>query len=86
MASATLKPKNGFNWMAVSWGGPEEVVSEECSYCEAPIPENSCPLIMYNHDGWTARFCRACQESWWGMKTFDPPEDDDDDWDVQQVP
>jgi hypothetical protein len=72
----TLAPRHGFNWQAVSWGGPDEPVAEECSYCDAPIPDDGVPLILWNEEGWCARFCDACQERWWGMTVPEPFDDD----------
>ena len=74
-----LSPRAGFNWMAVSWGGPNEPVSDTCSYCDAVIPEASAPLILWNRDSWCARFCVACQRTWWGMEIFDDYPDAEDD-------
>jgi hypothetical protein len=54
--------------MAVSWGGPDEPASTTCSYCDAPIPDDDCPLILFNDLGWCARFCRACQVRWFGFQ------------------
>ena len=63
-----LQPSAGFDWSAVSWGGPDELVSETCSYCDAPIAEDDFPLMLWNRDGWCARFCAACQSRWWGVR------------------
>lgn len=69
--------------MAVSWGGPDELVATECSYCDAPIPEDDMPLRIWNEDSWAAVFCRKCQKDWWGMTTFD----DDSDFDeIEPLP
>ena|ERR1700733_8937621 len=73
-----LAPNPGFNWQQVSWGGPDEPQAETCSYCDAPIEEDSVPLMIWNADGWGAQFCDDCQERWWGMETLsDEPEEDD---------
>lgn len=69
---ATLAPREGFDWMQVSWGGPDEPVSFTCSYCDAPLPRDDdddyeVPLILWNAEGWCARFCSECQRKWWGM-------------------
>jgi hypothetical protein len=69
MPGHSLRPREGFNWTAVSWGGPDEVVSETCSYCDAPIPEDDTPLILWNAEGWCARFCLKCCADWWGLLT-----------------
>lgn len=63
-----LLPREGFNWMAVSWGAPDEVAARECSYCDAPIGDAEVPLIMWNSIGWCARFCEGCQRRWWGFR------------------
>lgn len=66
--SFSLVPKPGFNWLAVSWGGPAEPVALACSYCEAPFGEGEMPLILWNPEGWCAQFCEACQLQWWGIE------------------
>ena len=38
MPGHSLQPRAGFNWQAVSWGGPDEVVSEICSVLRRPDP------------------------------------------------
>jgi hypothetical protein len=68
MAGHSLKPAEGFNWTAVSWGGPDERVAEACSYCDAPLHDEEIPLILYNDLGWAARFCEACCRKWWGFR------------------
>jgi hypothetical protein len=40
-----LRPRQGFNWMAVSWGGAYEPPADNCSYCDAPLYGDSVPLI-----------------------------------------
>jgi len=70
--SFKLRPSEGFDWTAVSWGGPDQIVSCECSYCEAPLgepgdPDYEVPLIIWNADGWCAQFCAECCRKWWGM-------------------
>jgi len=72
-----LAPRPGFNWQMVNWGGPNEPASDDCSYCGDEIPEDCVPLILWNKDGWCARFCDHCMATWWGIKTL-PPEPDDD--------
>lgn len=61
-----LTAKRGFNWMQVSWGGPDEPRSERCSYCEAVIAEDDVPLILTSRTGWVAQFCDDCCTKWWG--------------------
>lgn len=69
----TLSPRPGFNWSAISWGGPDEPQSDQCSYCGDEIPEDDVPLRLWNKDGWAAQFCDACQERWWGVQNFPDP-------------
>ncbi len=64
-----LQPRPGFNWMAVSWGAPDEPRSETCCYCDALLPEEGdVPLILFRDGGWCAEFCTHCQRTWWGMQ------------------
>jgi hypothetical protein len=74
-----LQPKAGFDWMKVNWGGPEEPVSDDCSYCGDAIPEESVPLRLWNAEGWAAVFCDHCSAAWFGLQSFDGPDDDDED-------
>jgi hypothetical protein len=71
MAALTIRSRAGFNWTAVSWGGPDEPASDDCSYCEAPIPKDDVPLMIWTKDGWCARFCDGCQRTWFGMECGD---------------
>ncbi len=64
-----LRPAEGFDWLAVSWGGPDQRVSVDCSYCDARIGDEEIPLILSNDLGWAARFCEACQRKWWGLRS-----------------
>ena len=73
MPAPRLQPKPGFDWTAVSWGGPDQVRTDQCSYCEAPLGDPSdddyeVPLILWNPAGWCAEFCIACQRRWWGVR------------------
>ena len=43
-------------------------MANNCSYCDAPIPEDAVPLRMWNEDGWAVVFCDACAERWFGMR------------------
>ncbi len=72
-----LRPAREFDWMRVSWGGPDEPRTETCSYCDAPLDDESVPLIMWNQDGWTAEFCDACQIRYWGAEPIERIDDDD---------
>jgi hypothetical protein len=69
-----LRPAAGFRWEAVSWGGPDEPVSDDCSYCGDAIGEDDIPLRLWTQDGWGAAFCDACQTRWWGLESFDTVE------------
>lgn len=70
MKGNALQPRPGFNWMAVSWGGPDELRTDKCSYCETLFPKDDAfvPLIVWRDDGWCAEFCDACQRDWWGLR------------------
>ena len=61
----SLKPSPDLNWMAVSWGGPDEPVAQACSMCDAPLKEDEPPLMVWNSEGWAASFCPDCQRKWW---------------------
>lgn len=68
-----IHPSKDFDWTQVSWGGPDEPVSETCSYCDAPLgdeyePDYEVPLIIWNKGGWCARFCIECQRTYWGVE------------------
>jgi hypothetical protein len=67
-APAKIKPAEGFDWDRVTWGKPDEMPSEFCSYCSTEIPEDSVPLTLFTDDGHAARFCDNCQRRWWGMR------------------
>jgi hypothetical protein len=62
--SDVLRPRAGFNWGQVSWGGPDETPTDTCSYCDAPLDDSDGPLILWNAAGWRAQFCDACMETW----------------------
>jgi hypothetical protein len=63
-----LEPKPLFDWARVTWGRPDSPPSVLCSYCSASIPDDEVPLMMWNSDGYAAKFCERCQDKWWGMK------------------
>jgi hypothetical protein len=67
---AVLAPKAGFDWKKLTWGRPDSLPSVLCSYCSASIGEDDVPLILWNKEGWTVRFCDVCQERWWGLQSF----------------
>jgi hypothetical protein len=62
-----LRPKDGFVWMKIQWGAPDQVRTVFCSYCDQPLDDESVPLILWREDGWCAEFCDACQRDWWGV-------------------
>lgn len=68
----TLSPRPGFNWMLVTWGAPDQVRTEVCSYCGDKLPDDDdfVPLILWNPEGWAAEFCDHCQATWFGIQTF----------------
>lgn len=63
-----LKPKRGFDWKKLTWGRPDSPPSALCSYCSAVIPEDSVPLIMWNTEGASVRFCDKCMKDHWGVE------------------
>lgn len=71
-----LKPKPGFDWSRVNWGGPEDVRTRQCSYCAKPFPDEEdeendfVPLILWKQDGSAAEFCEDCQREWFGIETY----------------
>lgn len=73
-----LQPRLGFDWMLVSWGGPDETRTLTCSYCEQPLRDEEMPLVAWNEQGWCAEFCEACQRTWWGFEVL--PNDEGDDY------
>lgn len=70
MKKATLKPKDGFDWRLVHWGGPKERVSDRCSYrpCNAVIGDDEVPLMLWSPEGAMAQFCDKCCREWWGVE------------------
>jgi len=72
----TLSPRPGFDWGHVSWGRPDSPRSALCSYCSAGIGEGAVPLILWRRDGSAAQFCVKCMETWWGMVSYEEPDDD----------
>jgi hypothetical protein len=66
----TFGPKPGFDWGHVTWGRPDAVVSALCSYCSASFRDEDVPLMLFKPDGSCAKFCDACQSTWFDMKTF----------------
>ncbi len=70
-----MKAKEGFDWSLVKWTGPDDVVSDTCSYCSAPIPENDIPLRMWAEDHSACVFCDDCSRDVFGLLTFDEPDE-----------
>ena len=68
MTEDALHHADGFNWMAVSWGGPDEPRTETCSYCDVELRGDGLPLVLWNAEGWCAEFCTDCQRRWWGLR------------------
>jgi uncharacterized protein with PIN domain len=66
----TLEPRNGFDWSRVSWGGPHDPVSDDCSYCGQSLDQDErdyVALRLWSDDGHAAAFCDACMAKYWGM-------------------
>lgn len=68
-----LRPTPDFDWNLVEWRGPKQTVARDCSYCRAPLGDEDdddfeIPLMMWNQDGWAARFCMDCQCKYWGLR------------------
>jgi hypothetical protein len=59
-----LRFRPGFEPQLLNWGGPDEPQSDECSYCDAPIPEEAVPLRMWRGDGWAIVLCDDCVQKW----------------------
>jgi len=57
-----LVPAPGFRADKIKWGGPDDAVSNTCSYCGAPIPEDDVPIRMFSEHGHAAVFCNPCFE------------------------
>lgn len=66
-----LQPKPGFDWGKLTWGRPDSPATVLCSYCSASISDDDIPLIMWNPEGWTVRFCDQCQRRWFGLVSYD---------------
>lgn len=68
-----LRPRPGFDPLKINWGGPDQVVSDECSYCGDALPENAALLRIWRDDGWAAVFCDHCSAAHFGLQTFPDP-------------
>ena len=78
---AALAPLPGFDWTKVSWGGPDETQSLQCSYCGDELSDDEVALILSTETGWVAKFCTFCQMTHWGFQIYEePPFDDGDDY------
>lgn len=71
---SVLQPTAAFDWDLVTWGAPDALIATECSYCAEPLHDEKVPLILISKDGWTARFCEACQRTYWGFQCLDDPQ------------
>jgi hypothetical protein len=65
--------RSTFDPTLLSWGGPDELPTESCSICDAPLgdpdePDYQVPLIMWRNDGWCVRLCDACVAQWIEVK------------------
>jgi hypothetical protein len=63
-----LEPKPGFDWKRIRWDSGD-YFEGVCSYCDARIGEDDVPLMLFDGDGTTARFCKACEREWWGFRS-----------------
>ena len=63
-----LKPAPDFDWTKLTWGRPDSIPTVLCSYCSASLNEDDVPLILFNDEGWTVRFCEQCMKRWWGFR------------------
>jgi hypothetical protein len=59
-----LRFRAGFDPTLLSWGGPTEPVTEQCSICDAAFGKDDAPLIMWNERGWCVRLCDRCVDRW----------------------
>jgi hypothetical protein len=73
-----IKPKDGFDWTRVVWLAFTPINGEVCSYCEAKIPDEDVPLMLWRTPAivgddtvFKATFCYACMKTWFGIETFD---------------
>ncbi len=55
--------------LRINWQHRDEDI---CAYCDAPIPEDAVPLIVFQKRGaLAAKFCDRCAEECFGMRTFE---------------
>jgi hypothetical protein len=54
----------------VTWGRPDSVPTVLCSHCSAVVPDDDIPLILWTEQGYAARFCKPCSQTWWGLEDF----------------
>jgi hypothetical protein len=64
-----IRPSVDFEWSAVGWGAPDQARADTCSYCDAPVGEHDCLLMLFNDLGWCAQFCDPCAERYFGMQS-----------------
>lgn len=60
--------------------GDAPAYPQRCSTCDDDIDDDDGPpLLLFRADGSALmRFCRRCQESYWGIQSFDDPDEDRD--------
>lgn len=68
----TITPKPGFHMSRLAWGKPDDPLSFTCSYCAAPIPEDSVPLRLFKQDGSAAVLCDSCSGDGFGVTLAEP--------------
>jgi hypothetical protein len=57
--SPTLKLKPGVAERLV-WSQPDSRIAPFCSICQAHIPAEAAPLMMWDSEGACVQFCDAC--------------------------
>jgi hypothetical protein len=63
-----ITARKGFDWQRVTWGRPDSVPTVLCSYCSAVIPEDFVPLIFWNRESYSCRFCEKCMTTYFGFE------------------
>lgn len=63
-----VRLREGFNPAAVAWHAPDEPVPDTCSYCDADLSQDGFPILIWNQQGWCARFCSECRQRWWVLE------------------
>lgn len=77
LETSRVEPKDGFEWEKVNWTTPSISANPPCSYCDAEIPKDSAPFVIYGVNArWEstqATFCNTCADQWFGVKSYAPP-------------